>query len=397
MLKFLTHKLRTHSINEDPNHEKVDDDHDSGTESDDEFQDGIDVSIEPSSPMASSSSPGLTDSAVPSDTDFGCPPPPPAFALIGTPSEEIETNTSKISISSLASQRLPGNITRITSSALSSCKSHDNNLHLSSYNDQHSSEEELEVINSPKVIASQGCRPATAPEKRKWSQVNNTSSNLKQTTHCNQSQGQQGHNQTISGPSSCTGASTSSGIGNSGHGSTGDITGIVTTCSAPVSRAGREPGSGSSDEEVQGLLDDSSALSQPVQFRTSPPVDAHKPGRSQSPPPKLFHASTRETRPPPRPRSRPRHHHLYHLHHHHHHHHHHQQHHFQQPQQQQQFNVEMDIGELSACSPRKRHRPPHRQPRPCLDFEKMQQLKARAVTAWRHSGEHGSELSVFCW
>lgn len=25
------------------------------------------------------------------------------------------------------------------------------------------------------------------------------------------------------------------------------------------------------------------------------------------------------------------------------------------------------------------------------------QLKARAVTAWRHSGEHGNELSVFCW
>lgn len=25
------------------------------------------------------------------------------------------------------------------------------------------------------------------------------------------------------------------------------------------------------------------------------------------------------------------------------------------------------------------------------------QLKARAVTAWRHSGDHGGELSVFCW
>lgn len=31
--------------------------------------------------------------------------------------------------------------------------------------------------------------------------------------------------------------------------------------------------------------------------------------------------------------------------------------------------------------------------RPCLDFEKMQQMKARSVTSWRHGGE----LSVFCW
>lgn len=41
----------------------------------------------------------------------------------------------------------------------------------------------------------------------------------------------------------------------------------------------------SSDEEVQGLL---RPLSTPVEFCTSPPVDAHKPSRSQSPPPKLF-------------------------------------------------------------------------------------------------------------
>jgi len=41
----------------------------------------------------------------------------------------------------------------------------------------------------------------------------------------------------------------------------------------------------SSDDEVQGLL---RPLSTPVEFRTSPPVDAHKPSRTQSPPPKLF-------------------------------------------------------------------------------------------------------------
>ncbi|CAG7723430.1 unnamed protein product [Allacma fusca] len=41
----------------------------------------------------------------------------------------------------------------------------------------------------------------------------------------------------------------------------------------------------SSDDEVQGLL---RPLSTPVEFCTSPPVDVHKPSRSQSPPPKLF-------------------------------------------------------------------------------------------------------------
>ena len=39
------------------------------------------------------------------------------------------------------------------------------------------------------------------------------------------------------------------------------------------------------DDEVQGLL---RPLSTPVEFCTSPPVDVHKPSRSQSPPPKLF-------------------------------------------------------------------------------------------------------------
>jgi len=34
----------------------------------------------------------------------------------------------------------------------------------------------------------------------------------------------------------------------------------------------------------------------------------------------------------------------------------------------------------------------HHIQRPCLDFEKMQQLRARAVS-WRHGGE----LSLFCW
>lgn len=46
------------------------------------------------------------------------------------------------------------------------------------------------------------------------------------------------------------------------------------------------------------------------------------------------------------------------------------------------------------ASPRKRHRNTE-PPRPCLDFEKMQQLKARA---WRHGGDTTSgELPVYCW
>lgn len=35
----------------------------------------------------------------------------------------------------------------------------------------------------------------------------------------------------------------------------------------------------------------------------------------------------------------------------------------------------------------------HHIQRPCLDFEKMQLLKTRAITSWRHGGE----LSLFCW
>ncbi|XP_063991014.1 bromodomain-containing protein 4A isoform X2 [Diachasmimorpha longicaudata] len=355
MLKFLTHKLRTHSLNEDPNQDKADDNHDSGTESDDEFQDGSITGNEPSGPMGSPSSPPAPDSALPSDPNFCASTT--TFSYLQRNSSEELTDNSETRLQHSGSA---------TTSRLQSCQSRESSLLSLNYNDQHSSEEELEVINSPKAIASQGCRPATAPEKRKWSQV---SSNSSAQGHCSQTQQQ-------SSQSEKSQSQQTLGL---------DVPTIVSTSSAPVSRAGMEPaGSGSSDEEVQGLLGSSrsngSIMSQPVQFRTSPPIDAHKPGRSLSPPPKLFHASTRDPRPPPRPRSRPRHHpHLYHHYYHHH------------------YQIETDVDSLSACSPRKRHRPPHRQPRPCLDFEKMQQLKARAVTTWRHGGDHGNEVSVFCW
>ncbi|XP_048507067.1 uncharacterized protein LOC105684858 [Athalia rosae] len=364
MLKFLTHKLRTHSLNEDPNQEKTDDDHDSGTESDDELQVG---SEDPPSFMESVGTPGPPDSAVPSDTDLGAPCIPSKIGFAnrediedvvnddGIVSLQAQTQSQQSGLQSNQFQATSSNDGCITGAAVAACGSSGVSntasqsrradlLLLLNYNDQHSSEEELEVINSPRTISSQSCRPATAPEKRKWSQVSCGSNHARSPS---QTQLQLIHHS----------QTTSAIVGGA-------------TSSAPASRAGREPaGSGSSDEEVQGLLGDS--MSQPVQFRTSPPVDAHKPGRSLSPPPKLFHASVRDPR-PPRPRSRPRPHPLI-------------------------DHLDADPDALSACSPRKRHRPPHRLPRPCLDFEKMQQLKARAVTAWRHSGEHGSELSVFCW
>jgi len=121
----------------------------------------------------------------------------------------------------------------------------------------------------------------------------------------------------------------------------------------------------------------------PVQFSTSPPVDVHKPRRSLSPPPKLFgfsgHAvETVQAIPEIHPRST-----------------------------SGLGTYSSSLGDLSrleydalerrgkkTISPRKRSRTSRVQhiQRPCLDFEKMQQLRARAVS-WRHGGE----LSLFCW
>jgi len=122
----------------------------------------------------------------------------------------------------------------------------------------------------------------------------------------------------------------------------------------------------------------------PVQFSTSPPVDVHKPRRSLSPPPKLFGLQQ-------------------------------QQQHSQQQQQQQSVSqrtslssslgdlsrFDVDIEHRAGCkktiSPRKKSKTSRVQhiQRPCLDFEKMQQMRARAVS-WRH-GAGGGELSLFCW
>lgn len=245
-------------------------------------------------------------------------------------------------------------------------------------NDNHSSEEELEDIignSSKKKVYTSEVNPATSsiksgfggcsstnPEKRKWSEVNSSGDDERSTSQC-------------------------------------------------VFRAG----SGSSgDEEVSGLMDGAGTGSYtPVQFCTSPPLDVYKPRKSQSPPPKLFHMSmngqssagpsrqhsvdvtrVREGQRPsgafrPRPRiirpgggvveytSL--------------------------PARQEGIDIFTDevvediIGEDSGHrSPNKRHRStpkPQNIQRPCLDFEKMQQIKTKVVTSWRQ----GTELSLFCW
>ncbi|XP_055710951.1 uncharacterized protein LOC129806410 isoform X2 [Phlebotomus papatasi] len=269
MLKYLTHKLRTQSINEDNINEKIDG-HDSGTESDDGDLDAENIYHETDMEYSMSSRHDTT-----SPTDTACSSESPAFV-----------NASHLMY------------------------------------DQHSSEEELEVINGPAEAAinptifdddSPKRSSSTLIEKRKRSLAH------------------------------------------------------------------------SSDEEVRNLLEHVQA---PVNFRTSPPLEALKPQRghlhslhvqqqrattplvltesgrgiesiriscdspivpmdvvrSISPPAKLFHCAVSPRRRPP-----------------------------QRPQRQQRLH------------------------RPCLDFDKMQQLKARSVTAWRHDTEHSGEFPVFCW
>ena len=174
---------------------------------------------------------------MPSDTDFGAPPPLPFGFSNGNSRQHLQQCETSEELDQDAD--LESNDQK----QQQICKSRDQELHghhhglLNYNNDQHSSEEELEVINSPKVVASQGCRPATAPEKRKWSQVSNSGGGPQ--AHCssqNQAQQQQQHRhkQAVLG---------------------GDAGVIAASCSAPVSRAGREPaGSGSSDEEVRSVI-----------------------------------------------------------------------------------------------------------------------------------------------
>uniref|UniRef100_A0A8D9AIU4 Uncharacterized protein n=1 Tax=Cacopsylla melanoneura TaxID=428564 RepID=A0A8D9AIU4_9HEMI len=127
----------------------------------------------------------------------------------------------------------------------------------------------------------------------------------------------------------------------------------------------------SSDEEVTGLFSISSTGSVPLQFCTSPPVNVLKPGGqrlSASPPMKNLSDSIS-----PRKKSRPS---------------------PASPSPSSSSSIvsqqQQAPSKSTSQSPSPRH---HHIQRPCLDFEKMQQMKARSVTSWRHGGE----LSVFCW
>ncbi|CAG9858651.1 unnamed protein product [Phyllotreta striolata] len=264
MLKFLTHKLRTHSINEDNYVGKADEDHDSGTESDEE----IDATI-----SAQTSTSERICTVSPADT--GCSMESPA------PDQQ----------------------------------------------DAHSSEEELEVINSNSKLrrAVAHTRPLRAAsvclaEKRKWSQIGDAQNRR----YTPENEENISHYSNLS-PSPCSP--------------------YHLKCCNNHEEGVHLEHSGSSDEEVHNFLITRTA---PVQFRTSPPLEAVKPerrsvankGRSMSPPAKLFHYED---------------------------------------------------------SPRKRSKHMKHTQRPSLDFEKMQQMKTRSVTAWHQPADHSGELTVYCW
>ncbi|XP_021367640.1 serum factor response D-like [Mizuhopecten yessoensis] len=132
MLKYLTQKLKSQTLNEvQPYQEKLDDDHDSGTESDDENQDLDDE--EPRDAMYHHDT-----SSYGSVSPVNHPPSPLMHVLDSNATHEIsEHNLDSISCTS------------------------DFERHSLDF-DRHSSEEELEIIHR-EVVA----------EKRKWSQVNN--------------------------------------------------------------------------------------------------------------------------------------------------------------------------------------------------------------------------------
>lgn len=137
--------------------------------------------------------------------------------------------------------------------------------------DPHSSEEELEVINNTKDVRrpdrqSMRATSVCLPEKRKWSQIGDSYARA-YTPENEENMSQYGN---LSPSSPCF------------------------NNKFQVDDTVHIEHSGSSDEEVHNLLDN---MSTPVQFRTSPPLEALKLGRktpnnkirSLSPPPKFLH------------------------------------------------------------------------------------------------------------
>lgn len=388
MLKFLTHKLRTHSINEEPYPDQVDEDHDSGTESDDE--------IDPQelvAPVVMMDSMERMCSVSPADTGCSMESPIPSL-ILSTPATDAH--------------------------------------------DPHSSEEELEVINStsyspiqsPGLVSGNGAgnngggpllplihhhhhhlrisSPAavvptsSAAEKRKWSEVGDLSSSGSYGGLIRYSSPENEENMSHYGNLSPAESPPCCVVGRY----YGEELGVV------IGSSGGSvlEHSGSSDDEVHNLLS-----TPPLQFRTSPPLEALKP---HHPPPchstspsistttpcnsgrRTPHTSKVILRsscsggdagsPPPA----------------------------KVPAQQQQQQLDDGASRYYYCggysnevaaatvaaSPRKRSRygrdgreKLQGNNRPYLDFEKMQQLKTHSVT-WR-SGEQkrGGELSLCVW
>eukprot|EP00093_Oithona_nana_P005988 05988.XXX_183217_174169_1 [CDS] Oithona nana genome sequencing. len=109
----------------------------------------------------------------------------------------------------------------------------------------------------------------------------------------------------------------------------------------------------------------------PVEFSTTPPNHVHKPRRSTSPPPLVIRRSQTPT---PHEVVLPS---------------------FKEFTRSQSQHLDDRRSERRAIGSKKRYKQSriHHLQRPCLDFEKMQLLKTRAITSWRHGGE----LSLFCW
>lgn len=141
--------------------------------------------------------------------------------------------------------------------------------------DPHSSEEELEVINNPRDLRPPCPLRATSvclPEKRKWSQISADSRTLDFSPENEENMSHYGN----LSPRRME---------------------VISPCSPFTVKHYPEDSiilehSGSSDDEVHNLL---ASMATPVQFRTSPPLEALKPGgrpskgRSLSPPQKVIH------------------------------------------------------------------------------------------------------------
>ncbi|KRT85944.1 hypothetical protein AMK59_2846 [Oryctes borbonicus] len=177
--------------------------------------------------------------------------------------------------------------------------------------DPHSSEEELEVINSPP-------RPPRSssvclPEKRKWSQVGSDSYSIHHCSRRSPCENEENVSRygnlsppSPSSPSKCCGAEDGTTTvhyhhhhnhyhNHNNHHSNSN--GHHHHHHHHNRHSSNIEHSGSSDEEVHNLL---ASMATPVQFRTSPPLEALKPGgrtpinyqnriRSMSPPAKLLH------------------------------------------------------------------------------------------------------------